>query len=854
MRTTLLWATTLLLTAVSSATQPPPDIQKRKSCQGPTAGNPQTWWRAQIGHNGTTPYAADSTFEYYRTAVQYGADSSGKEDSSDAFNAAIDAWNRTGNTVTTLPAYIYVPPGTYLIKKPIQMLVNTYLIGDPLDLPTLVADPALDSNPVILGYDDHQGEGSATKNFYMAVRNFKIDTTRIASSVGARAIEWSVSQGCSLTNIHVNMPRSSGHIGLTMDMGGSGKIISDCSFTGGAIGLQIANQQYMLKGLSFNGCGVGIFIVRSWVTTIQGCSFTDCNYGVDTATTNSTGTLSIVDSSVSRCTAGVNAYMSGDGQGSLVLDNFAVSDAVAVKSSSGSTLLQGSVPDGKVWVMGNTNPEGYQSGKTFPIHRPPALLVGGKYFTAPLPQYEKYDISQVVSVKEDPEHPVFGDNSHDDGPSINAILSKHANCKIVFFPQGIYRTNSTIFVPAGSRLVGEVFSTISGAGAHFSNPSAPQPILKLGNPGDRGTAQLSDLLISVSAPLPGAILVQINMASPGDGDATDPGSSVVGLWNCVLRVGGSADTLVTTQCGAPDPSTCKAAFALLHVTRSASAYLEDVWGWVADHGLDHKATDPPQNIAVGRGALIESGSGGAGGGGGGPTWLVGTSFEHCVLYQYALHGAANVYVGQHQTESPYWQGKGTPLRAPAPWDVDAAYGDPGFGNCEGDDVDDDNKDACHRAWAMHVSNTTDTVIHGSAMWSFYNGMNDGLYSDPQCTLTGGICQRNMAFVEGAKGMWWFSMSSKSAENLLVDAGTGEAGDGSMVVTSQRDNPGSWGAAVAAYLMNTGGSGGGGGGGGGDGNGDGGDEDSGGQRGSVSGLGLVVTVVGVLSAMIYVGWV
>lgn len=264
------------------------------------------------------------------------------------------AWNRTGNTVTTLPAYIYVPPGTYLIKKPIQMLVNTFLIGDPLNLPTLVADPALEANPVINGYDAHQGEASANKNFYMAVRNFKIDTTRIANNVVGRAIEWSVSQACSLTNVHINMPPSSAHVGVTMDQGGSGKIIADCSFTGGAIGLQLANQQYMLKALTFDGCGVGVFIQRSFVSTIQGCTFTNCNYGVDMSAPDSSGTLSIVDSSVSKCTAGVHAHVSGNGQGSLVLDGFAVSDAVAVKSSNGSTILQGSVPDGQVWVMGNT--------------------------------------------------------------------------------------------------------------------------------------------------------------------------------------------------------------------------------------------------------------------------------------------------------------------------------------------------------------------------------------------------------------------------------------------------------------------------------------------------------------------
>lgn len=256
--------------------------------------------------------------------------------------------------MTTLPAYIYVPPGTYLIKRPIQLLVNTFLIGDPLNPPTLVADPELETNPVINGYDDHQGEGSSTKNFYMAVRNFNIDTTRIASSVRARAIDWSVSQACSLTDVHIHMAPSSSHVGVTMDRGGSGKIIADCSFTGGAVGIQLANQQYMLKGLRFDGCSVGISVVKSFVTTIQGCSFANCNYGIDVSGVNSTGSVSVVDSSVSRCTAGINAHVSGNGQGSLVLDGFTVSDAVAVRASSGATLLQGSVPEGQTWVLGNT--------------------------------------------------------------------------------------------------------------------------------------------------------------------------------------------------------------------------------------------------------------------------------------------------------------------------------------------------------------------------------------------------------------------------------------------------------------------------------------------------------------------
>ena len=97
MRVHFLLASLGLEVACVTAQQPPPLeahpiplVQERQSCQGPTAENPQVWWRAQIGHNGTTPYAADSSFEYYRTAVQYGADNSGKNDSSNAFNHAIE--------------------------------------------------------------------------------------------------------------------------------------------------------------------------------------------------------------------------------------------------------------------------------------------------------------------------------------------------------------------------------------------------------------------------------------------------------------------------------------------------------------------------------------------------------------------------------------------------------------------------------------------------------------------------------------------------------------------------------------------------------------------------------------------
>ncbi|KAL8392079.1 hypothetical protein RB595_002325 [Gaeumannomyces hyphopodioides] len=782
MRTAAIFASALLAGARTVASLAlPDDVAKvavgarQQQCSGPVASNPSTWWRAQIGHNGTAPTSTDPTFQYYRTVVQYGADNTGAGDASDAFNFAINAWSREGNTVTTRPAYIYIPPGRYRIKKPIQMYVYTFLVGDPLNPPTLIADPELGERPVINGYDRWQGEGSPTKNFYMTLRNFKVDTTEIAADKAAVAIEWSVSQGTSFSNVHVVMPNFSKHTGMTMKEGGSGIIVSDSVFEGGAVGIRLNSQQYQFKGLRFDRCTVGISVQHVFVAVVQDVSFSNCQYGIDMGEAGKTGALSLVDSSVTSCQAAVKAHVSGNGQGSLVLDNLRVGDGVVavVAAGDGRTLRGASVPEGETWVMGNANPQNYQPGTSYPIRRPSALVSGGKYFTMAIPQYEKYGLDQFVSIKGDPEFNVVGDNVHDDGPAINAILRKHAGCKIVFFPQGIYLTKETIYVPPGSRIVGEVFSTISGSGSRFADAANPQPVVMVGRPGERGVAQLSDLLISAADVLPGAILAQVNMAGDRPGD--------VGMWNVVYRAGGSVDTQISFKCGGADPAGCKAAFALLHVGKTASAYFEGVWGWVADHGLDPNL--PAQNIAVGRGVLVES-SGAQGG-----TWLVGTSFEHCVLYQYSYVGASNVYASLEQTEAPYWQGQGTPRRAPGPWTADSRYGDPTFANCAAQNAA--NNDQCYRAWGHHMVDSSQMVVHGSALWSFFNKMNDNAWQDPQCERTGGICQLNMAYAERSRSTFWYTLSSKSTTNLVYDDGA--------VTASQFNNPGAWGAVVAAYL-------------------------------------------------------
>jgi pectin methylesterase-like acyl-CoA thioesterase len=104
-----------------------------------------------------------------------------------------------------------------------------------------------------------------------------------------------------------------------------------------------------------------------------------------------------------------------------------------------------------------------------PLNKPskPASLLHsdtGNFFARPKPQYENYAVSDFVSVK---AHGAKGDGHSDDTAAIQQAISQYAGCKIIYFPAGTYLITSTVTVPAGSRLVGEVWSVLSATGSAF---------------------------------------------------------------------------------------------------------------------------------------------------------------------------------------------------------------------------------------------------------------------------------------------------------------------------------------------------------------------------------------------------
>lgn len=400
---------------------------------------------------------------------------------------------------------------------------------------------------------------------------------------------------------------------------------------------------------------------------------------------------------------------------------------------------------------------------TTPYTRAAALLApDGNYPVLPAPNYADLPASAFLNVKDPAQNGgrnILGDNTRDEASQLNEILALAARTnKIAYFPFGKYRVESTLVVPPGSRIVGEAWATISGQGSFFSDERNPHPVVQVGRPGDAGIAHIQDMRITVGDVSPGAILLQFNMRGSAPGD--------VAIWNSLVTVGGVRGAPGVTNGNACRfaETQCKAAFLGMHFAKDSSVYVENVWNWVADHIAED--FDGGSRIAGGRGALVESTRG---------TWLHALGSEHWWLYQLSFRGARNVMVSMLQSETNYDQGDSNPLLPPAPWNVDAAWGDPDFSWCGGDD----NQARCRMGPSNYWVGGGDVYSYASASWAFFSGPGYAPCRGPF------QCQKYMHVVKETPGnLNVFGLCSKDAYATLRLA------DGREVVTDPNFT-GSW---------------------------------------------------------------
>ena len=519
---------------------------------------------------------------------------------------------QTSTTMT--PGLVYFPAGTYLISKSIQPAYFTMLHGDPGNPPTLKATAnfqgfgLIDGNP----YYTSVLNWKAVNVFFRQVRNFVIDTTNIPPGTAATGMHWPTSQATSLQNIVFNMPTASNvvHVGLFIEEG-SGGLLTDLTFNGGAAGASMGNQQYTMKNLKFNNCKTGeslsphtvnttltspqaIIQLWDWGWTYIGLSINNCGVGIDISAGGSngkieTGSITLLDSTMTNVGVGIVTAWSPttnpDTAGSMVLENIVLTNVpIAIKGPT-STLLAGSPTALTItaWANGHrysgsaTTPT-ESAGPITPNSRPVSLLSNGRYYTRSKPQYESLPVSKFLSVR---AAGAKGDAASDDTAILQSVIdTATAAGKIVFLDHGMYRVTSTIRIPPGAKIVGESFPTILSAGAFFNDMNNPKPVLQVGQTsGQVGQVELSDFLVSTQNAQAGATLIEWNLNTPG-------GQTPSGMWDVHARIGGftGSQQQVGECLKTPGDGTvrrgCVVAFMAMHVTKGAGGlYMENVWLW-----------------------------------------------------------------------------------------------------------------------------------------------------------------------------------------------------------------------------------------------------------------------------------
>ena len=710
----------------------------------------------------------------------------GSTDDTAAISKAITDGSRCGegcDSSTTTPALVYFPPGTYSVSKPIIQYYYTQLVGDAITPPTIkgAADfqgmAIIDSDP----YNSTGGNWYTNQNnFFRQVRNFVIDLTAMPPTAGA-GIHWQVAQATSLQNIVFNMVKGGSNNkqqGIFMD-NGSGGWMTDLVFNGGNYGMFLGNQQFTTRNLTFNGCNTAVFMNWNWLWNLKSLSINNCEVGVNmsNAPTNQTvGSIIVQDSKFTATPKGIITAYSGTTNvpatgNTLIIDNcdFTGSTAAVVDNNGKTILAGGSVIAS--WAQGNAyttgddgsaNPTACATGApsavstkvqgTLAAPTKPASLMNGKMiFERSKPQYETIPSSSFVSVK---SAGAKGDGTTDDTAAIQAVLDKATADQIVYFDHGAYVVSQTIKVPKTIRMTGEMWPLILASGSAFSSQASPAPVFQVGQPGDVGAVEMSDMIFETKGAQPGAILVEWNVASTTQG--------AVGMWDVHMRIGGTAGTgLQSDKCSkssavpppaAPANTACEGAFLLVHVTQKASIYMENNWLWVADHELD--LPDHHQiNIYNGRGILVESQ---------GPVWMYGTSSEHSQLYNYQIANAKDVYMGIIQSETPYMQANPNALNGG--FTPSQTYSDPDFSEC--------TTDSCKKAWGLRIFASSDILVYGAGLYSFFDNYQ-------QTCLATESCQENMVSVECSQEVYLWALSTKASTNMVTLDGKG--------VVPQKDN-------------------------------------------------------------------
>ena len=743
-------------------------------------------WLEETSDYGVAPFASPG-YRVFRNVKDYGANGDDDQDDTNAIIAAISDGGRcdlqTCASSTRTPATVYFPSGTYYISKEIPVSYYTNLIGNPRCLPILKATKNFTGNTFIQGRAN--GNFPSANIFYRQIRNFIIDMTDLRydmppiNGTGSfPAIWWPTAQATSLQNIVFKMSEVPGttHSGVYME-DGSGGWLSDLFFYGGGFAANWGSQQFTARNLKFYNAQVAIKQRWGWSWTYQSTLIKNCSVGIDMSAVGDQGplvsSLTFYDLNITDTVTGFQTLeYTSTAVGSLLLENLNLDHVdVAIKNEAGATVLAGTSSTTTIgaWGQGHayatTGPTVFQTSIP-PNPRPAKLRSGSSYYQRSKPQYADKDAAQFLSVK-DAQFGAKGDYITDDTLALQRALNEaQLQRKVLIFPAGIYRVQGTITIPYDSKVVGINYATILGAGPYFSNVDTPRAVVRVGNRGDNGIVEWSDMIVATQGATAGAILIEWNLASPAH--------SPSGMWDVHTRIGGFCGSDLQawppsqcpkTPCVFVPPHTpvptCVAAFMSMHVTPTASGlYMENVWLWTADHDLDYTrpvtgAGEDQITVYTGRGLYIDNVKG--------PLWLYGTAVEHHAVYEYQIVNSTDIVIGFMQTETAYYQPN---PKAPLPFPYKADWKDPGFTRaCATDGT------TCS-GYGLRIVDSRNISIYGAGLYSFFNNY-DTTCSD--LNVGQGRCQKRLFSVEGVssgktKDISVYNLNTIGAEKMFTIGG------------------------------------------------------------------------------------